>query len=697
MLDEKSAELLDGEKKYNEGLSAYEANYQTYLASEAEYESGKAQYDEGVAQYESGLLEYNEGLAEYEDGLSQYNDALKEFEDGKKEYEDGLSEYEDGLLEYEDGEAEYEEAYAENQPDIEKAKEDLADAEADLADVKMPTWYVLDRESIQSAVSFGEDAKRMDSLGNVFPVIFFLVAALVSLTAMTRMVDEQRQQIGTLKALGFGGGTIAMKYLKYALIPTITGGIIGVMVGEYFLPKVIIDSYRMMYTGLDKTCIPINWEQGILAIVVAILCIGVATIAACYRMLKGKPALLMRPEAPKSGKRVFLEYVKPVWKRLNFTAKSTIRNLFRYKKRLIMTIVGTGACMGIIMVGYGIQDSIQDVAKRQYVEIFKQEATVAVDTDASEKDKEHLLSTIDEMDEISESMQVCQLSVTLKNDKKERSAYIYVPKDVDRVTDFLRFRDRVTKEPYDYPSSGVALAEKTADMLGVGVGDTIEIQNGDGGETYSAEVSLIVENYVQHYCFMTEETYEQIFGEKPEYNEILLKYDDTSEENENTIGQVAIKENACTSISFTSDLQKNIDDMLQTLTLVIWVLIFSGGLLAFVVIYNLNNINITERKRELATLKVLGFRDTEVAMYVYRENIILTILGIALGCVLGAMLHRFTITTVEVDLMMFGRTISLSSYIISAVITLIFSVIVNAVMYFSLKKIDMIESLKSVE
>ncbi len=738
-LDDSQSKLDAGYAQYEAGLALYETNYVTYIASEnayaeglaqyeaglalynenlekfnagkAEYEAGLAKYNEGLAQYEDGLskwltgyssyaeglAQWEEGLAKYEDSLSQYNEGVEKYEDGLAKWEDGKKEYEDGLTEYLDGEKEYQEAYDENMPKIEDAQVDLAKAREDVADIKMPELYVLDRDTISSVVSFGQDGDRMDSLGNVFPVVFFLVAALVSLTAMTRMVDEQRQQIGTLKALGFGGGTIALKYIKYAMIPTVIGGIIGVFVGEKSLPWVIVEAYKMMYSGIEKTVLTMNWTQGILAVAAAVLCIGIATMAACYGKLREKPAEIMRPEAPKSGKRVLLEYVTPIWKRLNFTQKSTIRNLFRYKKRLFMTIIGIGACMGIVLVGFGIQDSIKDVAKRQFKEIFMDDASVTINLDATEAEKEHMFETVRAIPEIDDQMELYNVNVTLKNGNVERAAAVFVPKELDEVFNFVRFQDRVTRKPYDFPLEGVALSEKTADMLGVGIGDTIIIQKGEIGDEIKAEVSLIVENYVQHYCFMTKETYEKLWGEEPEYNKLVLKFDESIEGINDKIGSILLDEKACSSISFSSEFQHTIDTMLSTLGEIIWVLIIAGGLLAFVVIYNLNNINITERKRELATLKVLGFRDMEVAMYVYRENLILTLLGIVIGCFIGTVLHRFTIITVEVDLMMFGRNIAPSSYLISAAITVVFAIIVNAVMYFSLKKIDMIESLKSVE
>ncbi|MCQ2500494.1 MAG: FtsX-like permease family protein, partial [Lachnospiraceae bacterium] len=536
ILEEGEAQLAEGEARYQEGLEAYEqglaeyntgketyetslaawqkgqeeweagnaaleegrkqleASRATYLAGEEEwakgnraFEDGKAQYQAGLDAYEQGKTQYEEGQktweegdAAYRDGLEEYESGRKKLEDGKKEYEDGLEEYESNLKKWKDGKQEYEDAEAEALPKIADAEEELKDAEEKLKDLKKPEWYVLDRDKIQSCVSYGMDADRMRSLGNVFPVLFFLVAALVSLTAMTRMVEEQRQQIGTMKALGYGSSAIAGKYFGYAMLATLTGAVIGVVIGEKVLPWVILSAYGMLYAGLPYLDTPLNLTQGVLAVVLSALCTGGATLAACYRMLSSSPAKLMRPEAPMGGSRILLERITFLWKRFSFTRKSTLRNLFRYKKRFIMTIIGIGGCMGLMLVGFGIRDSITVVAQNQYVEIFMQDATVSVDTTAEEEEIEKLLSSIEGNASVDDSMQVALNSVTLNANGKDRSASLYVPEDVEKAQEYVRFRNRVTKEKYPYPVSGAALSEKTANMLGVKVGDTVRIQKGEG-------------------------------------------------------------------------------------------------------------------------------------------------------------------------------------------------------------------------
>ncbi len=698
------AELAENEALYEQYSAdlAFLAENITLLKNgivegEAALAEGKAQVAAGQAQVDSGRAELDAGRAELENGKAQLEEGKAQLEEGRAELEEGKAELAEKKDEYEDARAEFDSESEKAEAEIADAEKKIADAEAELAELEVPEWYILDRGLISSCASFGQDAERISKLGDVFPVMFFLVAALVSLASMTRMVEEQRQQIGTLKALGFSGGAIAAKYICYALLATVTGGIIGVVIGEKLIPYVVQDAYRMLYVGLPEIYEPMNYGQGILAVVISTACTGLASLGACWRKLKDKPAELMRPEAPKGGRRVFLEHITGVWNRLKFSRKATIRNLLRYKKRFFMTIFGVGGCMGLILVGYGLEDSITEVAKNQYVEIFTYEAYAAINKTADEAEKENLKEVIAARDDIDSVLEACTLPVTLKKDGTNRDAYLFVPEDVSLVPEYVVLRDRVSQEGIDFPETGCALSEKTADMLGVGVGDTIFIQESDKSPQVEVEVKEIVENYVLHYCFFTPETYEALFGKAPEYDTIYMNYQPKSEAEEKQLGRELLDIDACSSVYFITDLEQQIDDMLGALHYVMYVLIISAALLAFVVIYNLNSINMTERRRELATLKVLGFYDTEVAMYVYRENIILTILGIILGVFLGTLLHRYVILTVEVDLMMFGRIIGPRSYLICAALTGVFSLAVNLIMFRSFKKIDMIESLKSVE
>ena len=696
-LDATAQQLAAGAAQLEEGRATLDTTKSTLDATLQQLESGTTQLEQGRAELESRSAELESGRAELASGEQELADARQQIEDGQKELDDGRAELEENRKTLEDGEQEYQKEYADAQPELADARQQIEDGQKELDDLEVPEWYVLDRDTISSCVSFGQDAERMQNLGEVFPVMFFLVAALVSLTAMTRMVEEQRLQIGTLKALGYSDGTIAIKYFSYAMLATVSGSICGVLIGEKALPYVIMDAYGMLYTGLPEYFTPINWDQGALALLAAAASTGIATLVACFRELRSKPAELMRPEAPKSGKRVFLERITFLWKRLNFTYKSTLRNLIRYKKRFFMTIIGIGGCMALMLVGFGLEDSITEIAKRQYVEIFTYDASVTLNTKASQEERATFQEETQNYDGVTNTEEIYMMNVDLKNGDTTRSAYIFVPENTENVSDFLALRDRTSHQSYDYPAEGVALAEKTAKMLGVSVGDTIQIQENEDETPVSVTVTEIVENYVQHYAFLSPETYRELFGGEPDYNCLYVNYEDHSPEYEQVMAQDLMQNDTCVGVSFVSDMEQEIEDMLDALNIVIYVLILSAGLLAFVVLYNLNSINITERQRELATLKVLGSYDMEVAMYVYRENIFLTIIGILAGAVMGAFLHQFIIQTVEVDLMMFGRIIGFRSYLSSGILTMVFSVIVNFVMFFRLKKINMIESLKSVE
>lgn len=697
------AQLAEGRKTIADGESQLADAKQTISNGESQIAEAKQSIADGetqlaeakqtIADGESQLAEAKQTIA---DGETQLADAKQEIADGKISLADAKQEIADKEKELEDGKAEYEKAKADAEPEIADAKQEIADGEKTLADLKKPTWYVWGRNKVTSTESFGQDAGRISNIGKFFPVIFFLVAALVSLTTMTRMIEEQRQQIGTLKALGYSDGVIAFKYFAYAMLSTVSGALAGVVVGEKILPWVIMNAYGMLYTGLPYYMTPLNWEQGGLAILASAACTGVATIAACYKELAAGPAELMRPEAPKNGKRIFLERIGVLWKHLNFTQKSTVRNLVRYKKRFFMTVIGIGGCMGLILVGFGLQDSITAIAKNQFVSLFTYQANAVLNSDVDESEKEALQTDLENYSGIDELLEMYCQNIELQTDKKTVDAVIEVPKELTNFNDFYAFRDRKSGEVYEFPTDGgAAISEKTATMLGVKAGDTVQLKKGD--DIVDVKISIIVENYVRHYLYLAPDLYEELFGGAPDYNQLLMKYQDTSSNYETALGEKIMTYDGVAAISFTSDLIDQIDNMLRSLDIVIVVLIVSAGLLAFVVLYNLNNINITERQRELATLKVLGFFDGEVASYVYRENMVLTLFGVIAGMGIGTFLHHCVIQTVEVDMMMFGRNVFPRSYGWSALITLAFALFVNFMMFYRLRKIDMIESLKSVE
>ncbi|MCJ7835390.1 FtsX-like permease family protein [Cuneatibacter sp. NSJ-177] len=674
--------------------------YSTLSDSQDQMDAAKAQIAEGEAQLTAGKEELDASYAKLQDGEDQYQDgknALEEakakIEDGEQQIEDAKTEIADAEKELEDGWKDYEDGQKEADEKIADAEQKLKDAEDEISDIKYPEWYVLDRNSVQTYVEYDLDAQRIGAIGKVFPAIFFLVAALVSLTTMTRMVEDDRTQIGTMKALGYSKNSIAAKYILYALSATLLGSLLGVVAGSQILPRVIMSAYGILYVNLKEYVVPIQTNYALMSTALAVLCTVAATVAACYRELTSTPAQLMRPVAPKEGRRVLLEYIPFIWKRLGFTSKSTVRNLIRYKKRFFMTVFGIGGCMALLMVGFGLRDSIAKIADNQYSTVFTYDATLNIDSDFDPESTEEMVK---QYSQIHETLPIYQIAKDAGYGSTTKEATLFVPERLDSLGDFVNLKNRVSKEHYTLSDDGVIITEKLARMLDVSVGDTISLAE-EETSTVDVTVTAIVENYLHHYVYMTPALYEKLYGKTPEYNTLLMTTETMESPQENDLAAKLISHDEILSVSFIRSLQATVDDMMRSLDLVIWVLIISAGLLAFVVLYNLNNINISERRRELATLKVLGFYDGEVASYVYRENILLTILGIGAGMLLGVGLHKFLIRTVEIDMLMFGQTIQPPSYLYSSLLTVVFSVLVNLLVFFKLRKIDMIESLKSVE
>ncbi|MBR6897281.1 MAG: ABC transporter permease [Lachnospiraceae bacterium] len=563
-------------------------------------------------------------------------------------------------------------------------------------ELRLPKWYVFNRTaSVPTYVEYIQDAQGIGKIGTVFPVIFFLVAALVALTTMTRMVDDERLQIGSLKALGYSKMSIAAKYLTYTLLASVTGSVIGFFAGEKIFPIVIMQGYGILFVDIPVMSAPYQWWIAFYSSVAAIGSVTVAALASCLKASVQKPVALMRPPAPRAGSRIILEHIPFLWKHMSFTAKASMRNLFRYKKRLFMTVFGIAGCMGLMMVGYGLKDSIMTITDTQYKTLFLYDASVTVSSDASDEAAKELMDAIDGYDGVNDTMRMFTQNLELIYGDTTRNVTLYVPHDIEKIDNYIKLRNRESGEVYAYPRTGAAISEKSARQLGVKVGDEVEFTLSD--RSCSVKIEVIFENYVYHYLMISPETYEQLTGSAPECNTLFLMDESRDEELQKRLSTFIMTFPAAGGVSFISGLSSTLDNMLVSLNGVIWVLIISAGLLAFVVLYNLNNISISERRRELATIKVLGFYNGEVAAYVYRDNIWLTAFGCVAGVFFGRFLHAFVIDTVEVDMLMFGRNINLDSYITCILFTLAFAVAVNVLMYFQLKRIDMVESLKSVE
>lgn len=709
-LDDAQAQLAAGQAQLNAGQEELNAGYAQLAEAQAQLDAGQAQIDSGRTQLTEGQAQLDAGRSALESGKSQLTDAQTQLALAKQEIADGWSQLAEGekklanaqteLAENEqklqDAQKEYEDGKAEADEKIADAQAELTDAEEAIEELEPAKWYINSRDDLTDYTGYGENADRMRAIGKVFPVLFFLVAALISLTTMTRMVEEQRTQIGTLKALGYERHSIAAKYLGYACLATVTGSIVGILFGEKVFPYIIITAYGIMYPYMHSVVVPYNVEYALLASLAALACTLFATIFSCYRELREQAAQLMRPPTPKNGKRVLLERMTWLWSRLSFTWKATIRNLVRYKKRFFMTVFGISGCMALLLVGFGLKDSIFDIGKIQYHELSLYNGNVVLNEEASEEEQDQAVRKLDQDPRVHATAENLLKQVTISNGKEEKDVFLNVPKDADSFSEFIVNRDRVTKEQYTLDDSGVILTEKAAKVLEVQAGDTIYIEDEEKGEI-PYKISAVCENYMMHYLYMTTNAYEEGFKEAPDYNSVYYIMKDGKVGETEAVGGSVIEEDGALSVSYTTNVEEQLDDMLGSLNIVIVVLVISAGMLAFVVLYNLNNINITERRRELATLKVLGFYPMEVAEYVYRENVILTVIGALAGILLGKILHRFIIVTVEIDTAMFGRNIDFSSFLYGFLITVGFSILVNLVMYFKLKKIDMIESLKSVE
>ena len=674
-LDSARAQLSSGRQQLEEKQAQLNAGQAEIQANTEKLTSSQAELDANEQKLLDGEKEIRENEQKLKDAKKDLEDAKKKLSDGKKEYQDGKKEADDKIAE---------------------AQQKIEDAQKEVDDIETPEWILSDRNDLPEYSDFGDNAERLKNIGKVFPMIFFLVAALISLTTMTRMVEEQRTQIGTMKALGYGKASIASKYLSYAFLATVGGSIAGVLFGEKVLPFIIIQAYGIMYWNIgDHMQLDYELQYALIASGAAVICTMGATLFSCAKTLAETPASLMRPPAPKEGKRILIERISFIWKHLSFSWKSSMRNLFRYKKRLFMTIFGIAGSMGLMLVGFGLYDSIMDIAILQYDQIQHYDAMVINDEDATDSQEKDLLKFLDGNSEIDHYTRVQLTKMTAPKEKGSVSIYVYVPENTENFKEDVTLRDRKSHEQYELTDDGAVICEKTASLIGVKTGDEITLEKDN--RKYKVKITAVTENYMGHYVYMTPSCYEKTFEEKPEYSSTVYTMKEDAESDLETLGNAILKYPAALSISYTSSTAGQVERMLGSLGAVIWVLIISAGMLAFVVLYNLNNINITERQRELATLKVLGFYDGEVSQYVFRENVLLSFIGILAGAVFGIFLHRYVITTVEVDAVMFGRNIKPISFVYSGLITFGFSMFVNMVMHFKLKKIDMVESLKSVE
>lgn len=691
-LDASQAVLTASQTELDGYYAAWEEGYKQYQSGKAQYDAGAAALKEAKAQYQSGVKQLDTAKA---DGRKQLADAKAELDDAAAEIAENEQKLADGEAEYADGLATYEREKADAEKELADAKAELLDAELDVAKIEDCEWYVLDRDSCVSYVSYDSNVQKVAAIAKVFPLFFFLVAALVIVNTMTRMVDEQRIQIGTLKSLGYGSGAIISKYMIYAGIAVIGGCICGLSIGLVLFPSVIYNAYNMLY-ALPKLHTPIRWGISLIASAAAIVCAFAATYSACRSTLSEKPANLLLPKTPKAGKRILLERVTFIWKRMKFTHKVTARNLFRYKKRFFMTVIGIAGCTALLLTGFGLRDSISDIVHLQFGEVYRQDFTVTVEDAEDAASGSELISYLEGNEQIAAYYRNSQQSGKLLTEDGEADTTILVPEDMAQMSAYLTLRDRKTHEAVTLDDSGVVLSEKFASTHDIAVGDTITLKNSDEDKAQFT-VTGICENYIYSYVYMSPGRYAEAFGEPPAYTTVFgMMQPDAAYDSEELCADMLTCDGVRSAVYIATS-RKTFEDMLSKIDYIVMVLIFSAGALAFVVLYNLTNINIAERIKELATIKVLGFKDHEVTAYIYRETAVLTVVGIIFGLFAGIFLHQFVVRTAEVDIVMFGRTIKPLSYLFAAVVTMLFSLFVNLLMGHKMKKISMVESMKANE
>lgn len=697
LYDESIAELNDGYAEYENGLAEYNDGVAELEEARLDLADALITLNDGETELITAQQELDDGRAELETerekGQTELDDARLELDDGWAEYNDGLAEYRKGLREYYDGVAELETEEADAKAKLDDALIELTDGEAEyadgakeLADAPEPEWFFFPRSDGVAFDSYYQDTQRLQKIGYVFPMVFFLVAVLVSLTTMTRMVEEHRTQIGIYKALGYGAGAILTKYLLYATASGLVGGVLGVFIGSELFPRIISDAYGHLY-NMPPVATPIPSAISALAIGAAVLSVVVVTLVTCLGATNGVPAELMRPKSPPVGKRVLIERIRPLWNRLSFTGKVTGRNIFRYKKRFIMTLIGVAGCSALLLTAFGLRDSISGVSELQYGKIVQYDAMAYLKDVTSAAQRTEIDSLIR-----GEHIYMREESLDASGDAGGLAASLIVPEEPSELARYFSMYSTEDGETVRLTDGGVIVTDKLARVMGVKTGDDFTATLGDGREL-TLRVTGVTENYVLHYIYISPQLYAELFGGEAIMNCVMAHdtpdgaaFVERTPENENV-----------RAVLNTASLLVNLKDSTDALGIVTIVLIILACALALVVLFNLTNINITERIRELATIKVLGFYNEEVSMYVYRENGIVTLMGIALGILLGIALHSFVLISVEIDLLKFPLIIKPLSYVYAVILSAVFAIFVNLVMNRKIMRIDMVESLKGVE
>ncbi len=688
-----SKQQLDkGQAAYSSGRAELAAGSRELAAGKKQLDEAKAELDDVPAQLQEAKQKLSDARKELDDGWKEYYDGEEKYADGKQELAEAYTELQSGEKDYRAGLREYEDGKAEADEKIADAQAKIADARRKVADIESCEWYLFGRSYNPGYTGFGQDAERMANLASVFPVIFFLVAALVCLTTMTRMVEEQRVQIGALKALGYSRLSISRKYIGYGLLPSLVGGVLGLVIGYILFPKMIFTAYQIMYQMPDIE-LHAYTDISLFSVLAAVACTTVATLWACLATLRETPASLMRPRTPKAGKRVFLEYIKPLWRRMSFIHKVTARNLFRYQKRFWMTVIGIGGCTALIIAGFGMRSSLLFTMSRQYDELFHYSAQVTLADNALPEERAAVEDFLAGDSRVVNYIPCAASSATVVTPSYSTTAYVEVmaSDEIGKVVDLFDYK---SGDPITMGDEGVYIDQKLSELLKVSVGDTFFL---DGDVRGDVTVAGIYEHYTGHFIYMTPGYYENALHADGEPNAYLLNFTSDDTDTCNAIFEKLLDMSGVATTSRMRDTQDTYMHSMERVDFVVVIIILAAAALAMVVLFNLSNINITERQRELATIKLLGFYDREVSAYVYRENIVLTVFGILIGCFMGHWLHIYLVRSTEIDLMMFGRQTKATAYLYAAILTTIFSFLVNVLAHFRMKKIDMVESLKSAE
>lgn len=676
-------------------------------SSKVELEQQQAAYEGGKAQFDASARKLDQARADLASSRSQADAqiaaAQQQLDDAAARLQDGRAQLEQGRADYDSGLAEYEQKKSDADAQLADAERRLDDAQKQIDDLERPEWLVMDRTANYGAASFEADADRVDSIAAVFPFIFFLVAALVALTTMTRMVEEERALIGTFKALGYRRTRIASKYLAYAAAASGIGSILGILALSQVLPAVIMKAYGIIYF-VPELPLPLPVDPGFAGLAAG-LGVGVtlfATWAAVAATLRERPAQLMLPRAPKAGKRIVLERIGPLWRHLSFSWKVTFRNLFRYKKRFVMTVIGIAGCTALLLTGLGLSNAINDIIDKQFGEITKYNAVVTLADDLSSEEQRRIDDLLDDGSLVTaHTLAMRQNMLAGGPDEQDKRMELVVPEDPASFDRFVALNTRVGHHPVKLDDDGLVLTEKLAAELGVRAGDAVTLTEQDAignatGTSYEATVTGIVENYVYHYAYMGPVLYEQLMGKAPDYRTVLAVT--TSDPDLRVqFSNDLLAAGGVKTVAYNDETIDAYRDMMSSVNMIVVVLVTAAAALAFIVLYNLTNINITERMREIATLKVLGFTPREMNAYIFREIFLLAAIGCAVGLVLGVWMEGFVVVTAEVDQIMFGRAIHPASFLLAFLLTMLFTVLVMLAMRGKLRRIDMVESLKSNE